>query len=592
MRNTILLFVLIISVLAANAQSVGINSDGSSPNSSAMLDVKSSTKGFLPPRVTLTGTTDVSTIASPATGLFVYNTATAGVSPSNVTAGLYYYDGSKWVRIINQQPDATIEFNQLTPTTASVVFTPNTPANKDYIYVSTVDNSQWTYNGNMYVTYTPPASTAWNLAGGTTDAGSNKTGAISRTGNVGVGPTTPPIYGGFTSMAISNATNGGVLDFLNGSNRVGTIYNLSNEFRIGSVGTTPNTIPLVFLAGGSGAERMRITGTGNVGIGTTTPARKLEVVDDVATSNGIIAGFLNPSLPTSGDNYIIIGKNTNNGQGAVMGYSKEATNGRAWIGMSGDWVSGGVGLTVAQGGKVGIGTASPNASAILDVTSTNKGFLPPRVALTGTTDGSTIASPATGLFVYNSATAGTSPNNVIPGFYYWDGDSWERIKNGIASGDTPDWTSAGAIAFGATTTAPSVGTTTRNDMSYRQLGPKEWEVAMSFDKVAGTGWSGSGDYLFTLPNGLSFDTNLPWQKIYTSNVGSSTEWFKYTIPMGFGFFTDGGSFSTSTQIVVYSATKFRIIYLVTGLTISPWGSNTFPIANNGAGSISFRFTSL
>ncbi|MEI6679787.1 MAG: hypothetical protein WCL21_14330 [Mariniphaga sp.] len=235
-----LLFVAILFAMAAvsNAQSVGINSDGSTPNSSAMLDVTSTNKGFLPPRVTLTGTTDVSTIASPATGLFVYNTATAGTSPSNVTPGLYYYDGSKWQRIINQQPDATIEFNQLTPTTAGVVFTPNTPASKDYVYVSTVDNSQWTYNGSIYVTYTPPASTAWNLAGGTTDAGSNKTGAISRTGNVGVG-TTPTVrldarattgdgaVGIGTSSATASTTgagalrystsSGGILEYSNGT---------------------------------------------------------------------------------------------------------------------------------------------------------------------------------------------------------------------------------------------------------------------------------------------------------------------------------------------------------------------------------------
>jgi hypothetical protein len=122
----------------------------------------------------------------------VYNT-TAGTSTAttNVTPGLYYYDGSKWQRIINQQPDATVSFNTSNPNTGSPVFTPNTPASTDYIYVSSVDNSQWTYNGTTYVTYTPPASTPWYLSSGTSDAGSNKTAAIYRTGNVGIGNTSP-----------------------------------------------------------------------------------------------------------------------------------------------------------------------------------------------------------------------------------------------------------------------------------------------------------------------------------------------------------------------------------------------------------------
>ena len=58
--------------------------------------------------------------------------------------------------------------------------------------------------------------------------------------------------------------------------------------------------------------------------------------------------------------------------------------------------------------QVGIGTTTPNASAKLDVTSTNKGFLPPRVTLTGTADVTTIVSPATGLFVYNTASCPSS----------------------------------------------------------------------------------------------------------------------------------------------------------------------------------------
>jgi hypothetical protein len=139
----------------------------------------------------LTATNSTTPVTSPASGLLVYNTATAGTSPNNVTPGFYYYDGTKWQRIINQQPDATVSFNTSNPNTGGPTFTPNTPASTDYIYVSSVDNSQWTYNGSTYVTYTPPASTPWYLSSGTSDAGSNKTAAIYRTGNVGIGNTTP-----------------------------------------------------------------------------------------------------------------------------------------------------------------------------------------------------------------------------------------------------------------------------------------------------------------------------------------------------------------------------------------------------------------
>jgi hypothetical protein len=81
--------------------------------------------------------------------------------------------------------------------------------------------------------------------------------------------------------------------------------------------------------------------------------------------------------------------------------------------------------------QTGIGTTTPNASAKLEVYATNKGFLPPRIALTGATDASTIASPVAGLLIYNSATAGTAPNNVVPGYYYWNGTAWTQISNGL-----------------------------------------------------------------------------------------------------------------------------------------------------------------
>ena len=80
--------------------------------------------------------------------------------------------------------------------------------------------------------------------------------------------------------------------------------------------------------------------------------------------------------------------------------------------------------------QTGIGTTTPDASAKLDVSSTNKGFLPPRVTLTGISDNSTIANPATGLLVYNTG------NNVglAAGYYYWNGNAWATIATAGGSG--------------------------------------------------------------------------------------------------------------------------------------------------------------
>jgi len=183
-KPIVVFFVFLISGFSSFAQ-VGIGT--TTPNASAKLQVDATDKGFLAPRVSLTATNDVATIPSPATGLLIYNTATAGTSPNNVTPGFYFYDGSKWQRLISQQPEATVNFDKTTPTTSGVTFTPNTPASQNYVYVSSVDNSQWTYNGSNYVTYTPAPSTAWYAQSSTNDAGSNKTSGIYRNGNVGIG---------------------------------------------------------------------------------------------------------------------------------------------------------------------------------------------------------------------------------------------------------------------------------------------------------------------------------------------------------------------------------------------------------------------
>ena len=84
--------------------------------------------------------------------------------------------------------------------------------------------------------------------------------------------------------------------------------------------------------------------------------------------------------------------------------------------------------------NVGINTTgnSPDASAGLDVDFTDKGVLIPRVALTATNSASPITTPTTSLLVYNTATAGTKPRDVYPGFYYWDGNGWARLLDDIS----------------------------------------------------------------------------------------------------------------------------------------------------------------
>jgi len=88
-------FLLLLATSACYAQ-VGINTDNTTPDPSAMLDVKSPDKGLLAPRVALTATNVALPVSAPAVGLQVYNTATSGTTPFNVTPGLYIWNGTQW----------------------------------------------------------------------------------------------------------------------------------------------------------------------------------------------------------------------------------------------------------------------------------------------------------------------------------------------------------------------------------------------------------------------------------------------------------------------------------------------------------------
>lgn len=78
--------------------------------------------------------------------------------------------------------------------------------------------------------------------------------------------------------------------------------------------------------------------------------------------------------------------------------------------------------------QVGVGTTTPEGA--LDVSSSTNGLVPPRVALSAVNVSAPVVNPngggapVAGTFVWNTATAGVSPNNVAPGLYYWDSTRW------------------------------------------------------------------------------------------------------------------------------------------------------------------------
>ena len=100
MKTSIFILLFLICGTYVSAQNVGINSDGSSSDASAMLDINSTNGGLLIPRIALTGTADVATIPSPTTTLLIYNTATV-VGVNGVTPGFYYWNGSAWIPFIS-----------------------------------------------------------------------------------------------------------------------------------------------------------------------------------------------------------------------------------------------------------------------------------------------------------------------------------------------------------------------------------------------------------------------------------------------------------------------------------------------------------
>lgn len=292
MKKLLLSAILILHIAFLYSQNVGINATGGAPNASAGLDVDFNNRGVLIPRVALTATNAAGPITSPATSLLVYNTATAGTAPNNVTPGYYYWNGTAWVRLLNN--DGNNGLSWLTTGNNGTTVANN--------FIGTIDNQSFAIRTN-----------------------NTERMRILNTGLVGINTTAPVMMLDVTwntttannaairgSVTAASASVYGVLGIAQSENGMGIFGFNSNASGTGVIGAG-NNLAAQFLTGGSGGaftssnvgvfgygnntaaswgvygQSINATGIGVVGVATVNTGTGMFAINSAA--NGTAAGF-------------------------------------------------------------------------------------------------------------------------------------------------------------------------------------------------------------------------------------------------------------------------------------------------------------
>ncbi len=164
--------------------------------------------------------------------------------------------------------------------------------------------------------------------------------------------------------------------------------------------------------------------------------------------------------------------------------------------------------------QVGIGTTTPNASAKLDVTSTTKGFLPPRMTAT---QRDAIASPAAGLIIYCSNCGTGEPE-------YYNGSSWVNMIGGAAAlvVSIPTVTTTSICMNPTAASATSGGTVTSTGGASITAEGVCWSTTSGSESVSGSHTSDGVSSPFTSSiTGLTNGTTYYVKAYATNSVGTA-----------------------------------------------------------------------
>jgi len=333
-----------IALMPQNSGNVGIGT--TAPDTDALLEMSSTAKGLLIPRMT---TAQRNAITTPPTGLLTFGTT---------DSSFYYYDGSSWVPFLGNSSGASggWALTGNAGTTVGTNFLGTTDAKDFSLYTNNAERMRVTSAGNIGIGTTSPSEKLDIVGDAVVDD------LILRR----------DLDGNETVHVFSSITESGGAHILysNSSGNRGHVFHTND--------------------GSTVAERVRITGVGEVGVWTTTPGlipgwakpagtRVIEVTGDGTASGTSMGTFVvsnNRATPAVGDQLgaVVFGsKNATFGNGAVIGSWLEGAGGVNGFGAKlGFWTKDDnvqawtEKMTISSGGNVGIGTTAPASQLHID----------------------------------------------------------------------------------------------------------------------------------------------------------------------------------------------------------------------------------
>jgi hypothetical protein len=276
------IFLIASITLAMNALLISQVKIGNNPtllNANSVLEIESSNKGLLMPRLALTSTTAASPLSANVAGMNVYNTATTG----DVTPGNYYNDGTKWIKVadeanVNRYNSTEAAGEITTSSSTDVAIAGMTLSPKAGIYL-VLFNGQYHSTGGQ--------TTAFSTAQGAIDIETIYNQLIS----IPVTNTThTAVFGNNEILAPGVYTFGGVIN-VQGTLTLDGGGNPNALFIIRAIGSAINTVAgtTIILTNGATANNVFWVAGGAIGLGASTTMKGTLVAYDGAVAGGNFA---------------------------------------------------------------------------------------------------------------------------------------------------------------------------------------------------------------------------------------------------------------------------------------------------------------